>query len=200
MRTKPRHRSVDTSLLVGAHEVHAVVGLAGAEDRNLGHAVAMRDVILNQHFTEPVGWGQRINVAVVVIRPNLGDDGDLARGVEGFTFPVASIDDREPEAQVNGGIARESCATISSGDRWHRHVNRAYRIDGIRAVDAYTCVDVRIVVRQFSSVPRFGVDIFRRAAFVHDLGFSETTSEHARRKEQHDQHGLQVHGQRGTKE
>ena len=80
---------------------------------------------------------------------------------------------------MNGGIARESSATISSGDRWHGHVNRAYRIDGIRAVDAYTCVDVRIVVRQFSSVPRFGVDIFRRAAFVHDLGFSETTSEHA---------------------
>ena len=77
MRTKPRHRSVDTSLLVGAHEVHAVVGLAGAKDRNLGHAVAVRDVILNQHLAQPVGWGQRIDIAVVVVRSNLGDDGNL---------------------------------------------------------------------------------------------------------------------------
>ena len=71
-----------------------MIGFTRPKHGDLSHAEPMGHVVFNQHFTEPVGGRQRINIAVVVIRPNLGDDGDLARGVEGFTFPVAAFDDR----------------------------------------------------------------------------------------------------------
>ena len=77
MGAKPRHRSVNAALLVGAHQVHAVIGLTGAKDRYLSDAVAVRDVVLNQHLAQPVGWGQRIDIAVAVVRTDLGDDGNL---------------------------------------------------------------------------------------------------------------------------
>ncbi len=181
MRTKPRHRSVDTPLLVGAHEVHAVVGLAGAEDRNLGHAVAMRDVILNQHLAQTVGWCQRVDIAVVVVWSNLGDDGNLTRRVEGFAFPIAPFDNGEPKAEVNRGITGQTCPAISGGNGWHGHIDGAYRINRIRPIHAHPRIDVGIVVRERRPVPRLGIDVISRGPRSPiPLGFSETTSEHAR--------------------
>ncbi len=70
-----------------------MVGFTGAKDRDLGHAIPVRDIVLNEHLSKAVGWCQGVNVTVVVVRANLGDDRNLAGGVKGFTFPIAPFND-----------------------------------------------------------------------------------------------------------
>jgi hypothetical protein len=73
-----------------------MVRLACTEDRNLGNAISMRDVVLNEHLAESVCWGQCINISVIVIRTNFCNDGDKTGFIYVFAFVIASFDDREP--------------------------------------------------------------------------------------------------------
>ena len=75
--TQPRHGCIDASLFIGAHQIHAVVRFSGAKHRDLGHAVAMRNVVFYEHFSKPICGCQGVYVAVVVIGSYLGDDRHL---------------------------------------------------------------------------------------------------------------------------
>ena len=77
---EPLDRCVDTRLLVVAHQIHAVVALAGAEDADLGDGVAVRDEVLDQEAAEAVSRGQSIDVAVAVVWANLSYDRGGANG------------------------------------------------------------------------------------------------------------------------
>ena len=74
MGAEPRHRSVNAALLVGAHEVHAVVGFTGAEHRHLSHGIAMGDIVLDEEATQAIRWRHGADVAVVVVGSDVSDD------------------------------------------------------------------------------------------------------------------------------
>ena len=174
-----------------------MVGFAGSEDRDLSHAVAVRNVVFDEHFPESVRWCKSVDIAVVVVRPDLSDDGNLARGVNRFALPVAPFNDWKPEPQVNGCITGQACASVSSRDGRHGDVNGANLIDGIRTVHAHPCVNVRVVVHQPSAVPRLRI---QRRTLVHGRFngvFTKAASKHARGKEQHHQQRFDVHATTG---
>ena len=170
-----------------------MIGFTGTKDRNLCYAIPVGNIILNEHLSEPVCWSQGVNISIVVIRANLGDDGHLAGSVNGFTFPIAPFNDGQPQSEMDFGIAGQACATVGGGDGWDWNVDRTNGIDGVGPVHAHTSIDVLIIVDKVGAVPRFGVDIVLRRFDVFGCFLTKTSGEHAGREEQHHQHGFEVH-------
>ena len=158
----------------------------------------MRHVVFNEHLSKAVSRGQRIHVAVVVVRTYFGDHRDLAAGVDAFALPVATFDDGEPQTQMDFSTPRESCTTVGGRDGWNGNVHRAHSINGVGTVHADPGIDVLVVVQHICTVPWFGVCVVGGLWNVVGRVFTETTGQHAGREEQHHQHGLEVHENTGA--
>ena len=197
MRAEPGHGSIDAPLFVGAHEVHAVVGFARTEDRNLGHTVAVWNVILDEHLAESVGRCEGVNVPVVVVRADFGDDGDLAFWTERFALPITSFNDGHEQAEVNLSISRQSCTAVGGCDGVNRHVHGAHVIQSIGAVHGHASIDVLVVVGKFRPFPRLGVDVGGIATSDDRIVFTHAPGKHAGGEEQHHEHRLEVHDTTG---
>ena len=70
-----------------------MIGFTGTKNRDLGHAVPVGNIVLDEHLAEAVGRCQGVDITIVVVRANLGDDWNLAGGFKGFTFPIAPFND-----------------------------------------------------------------------------------------------------------
>ena len=69
-----------------------MVRLARPEDRDLGDPEAVRDEVLDEEPAEAVRRGEGVDVAIVVVGPDLGDDRDLASLDDGPSVPVTALD------------------------------------------------------------------------------------------------------------
>ena len=170
-----------------------MVRFTRTEHRNLSDTEAMWHVIFNQHLAKTVRWGEGVNIAVVVVRPNFCNDRNLARGVQGFAFPVATFDDGEPQPEMNDGIPGQAGATVGSGNGVNRNVDGTDGINTEGAVHAHTGIDVLVVVQQLVSLPRLGINIGGIERLGNRFVLPKTPSQHAGGKEHHHHQWLEVH-------
>ncbi len=123
-----------------------MIGLPGAEDGNLSDSKTVWNVILDEHSTESVGGREGIDVTVVVIRSNFGDNGHGAAFWKVTVLPVATLHHRQPQAEMNLRTAGQSSSAISSGDGRNRNVHRTDRVNGKGTVDRHASKNIAVVV------------------------------------------------------
>ena len=93
-----------------------MVGVACTKDADLSDSESVWDEVLNEESAESVSRSQRIDIAVVVVRTNLGDDGDFAFFWKFCRIVIATFDLRQPESQMDFSASGCASTTIGQSD------------------------------------------------------------------------------------
>ena len=139
---QPRHRCINAPLFIGTHQIHTVIRFASSKHGDLSNAVAVRNIVLNQHSAKPICRGESVDIPIVVVRTNFSNHGDLARLRNIACFPIASFDHWQPETEMNFCVSCQASATICCSDCGNGYEHRANRVDSVRAVHRDTSKDI----------------------------------------------------------
>ena len=146
LHPQPVDGPLDARLLVVAHEVHAVVRLAGPEDRDLGDPEPVGDEVLDEEPAEAVRGRERVDVPIVVVGAYLGDHGDLAALGHGPSVPVATVDHGEPQPEVHLRTTGDAGPAIGRVDAGDGDVDGPNLVDLVAPVPPRPWEDVGVVV------------------------------------------------------
>ena len=146
LHPQPVDGPLDARLLVVAHEVHAVVRLAGPEDRDLGDPEPVGDEVLDEEPAEAVRGRERVDVPIVVVGAYLGDHGDLAALGHGPSVPVAAVDHGEPQPEVHLRTTGDAGPAIGRVDAGDGDVDGPNLVDLVAPVPRDPGEDVGVVV------------------------------------------------------
>ena len=95
-----------------------MVGVTCAKDADLSDSESMRYEVLDEKTPESISRSQCIDIAVVVVRTNLGDDGYFAFFWKFCRIVIATFDLRQPESQMDFSFTGCASASVGQSDGW----------------------------------------------------------------------------------